>query len=214
MGDRICRPAVPRVRWRGRVDIDMVNVFVPTTPNPTSGFLLFCPRDEVIFMEMSVEDAVKLVVSGRHCHAAGSQGAKTAAGKKGGKDIWQESWRQKSCEDSCQAKPATAKKSSAKKAAAKKASAKKSDGQEGCERHPDARNLTALSRSRTGSAADRPVSGQPAGRSGPAWRAPFRGPAAAEPDARQGRQWRIRERLTDAGQETRRGREVQDRVRQ
>ena len=47
-----------------RIDIDMVNVFVPTTPNPTSGFLLFCPRKDVIFMDMSVEDAVKLVVSG------------------------------------------------------------------------------------------------------------------------------------------------------
>ena len=46
-----------------RIDIDMVNVFVPTTPNPTSGFLLFCPRKDVIFMDMSVEDAVKLVVS-------------------------------------------------------------------------------------------------------------------------------------------------------
>ena len=39
-------------------------LFVPTTPNPTSGFLLFCPRKDVIFMDMSVEDAVKLVVSG------------------------------------------------------------------------------------------------------------------------------------------------------
>ena len=49
---------------RRLVDRDMVNVFVPTTPNPTSGFLLFCPRSEVIFMQMSVEEAVKLVVSG------------------------------------------------------------------------------------------------------------------------------------------------------
>ena len=49
---------------RRLVDSDMVNVFVPTTPNPTSGFLLFCPRSEVIFMQMSVEEAVKLVVSG------------------------------------------------------------------------------------------------------------------------------------------------------
>ena len=46
------------------VNKDMVNVFVPTTPNPTSGFLLFCPRTDVIFMEMGVEEAVKLVVSG------------------------------------------------------------------------------------------------------------------------------------------------------
>jgi len=43
---------------------EMVNVFIPTTPNPTSGFLLFCPRRDVIFMKMSVEDAVKMVVSG------------------------------------------------------------------------------------------------------------------------------------------------------
>ena len=43
---------------------ETVNVFVPTTPNPTSGFLLFCPRDELRYLEMSVEDAVKLVVSG------------------------------------------------------------------------------------------------------------------------------------------------------
>ena len=43
---------------------DSVNVFVPTTPNPTSGFLLFCPREDLVFMEMSVEDALKLVVSG------------------------------------------------------------------------------------------------------------------------------------------------------
>ena len=46
------------------IEEETVNVFVPTTPNPTSGFLLFCPRDELRFLEMSVEDAVKLVVSG------------------------------------------------------------------------------------------------------------------------------------------------------
>ena len=43
---------------------ETVNVFVPTTPNPTSGFLLFCPKNELKYLEMSVEDAVKLVVSG------------------------------------------------------------------------------------------------------------------------------------------------------
>ncbi len=48
----------------GRVASSMVNVFVPTTPNPTSGFLLFCPREDVIFLTMTVEEAVKLVVSG------------------------------------------------------------------------------------------------------------------------------------------------------
>lgn len=43
---------------------EVVNVFVPTTPNPTSGFLLFLPRRDVVFLEMSVEQGIKLVISG------------------------------------------------------------------------------------------------------------------------------------------------------
>ena len=42
----------------------MINVFMPTTPNPTSGFLLFFPEKDLIYLKMSVEDALKLVVSG------------------------------------------------------------------------------------------------------------------------------------------------------
>lgn len=42
---------------------DMVNVFLPTTPNPTSGFLLFVPRRELINLSMSVEEAIKMVIS-------------------------------------------------------------------------------------------------------------------------------------------------------
>jgi len=42
---------------------NMVSVFVPTTPNPTSGFLLFFRRGDVIELEMSVEDAAKLIIS-------------------------------------------------------------------------------------------------------------------------------------------------------
>lgn len=41
-----------------------VNIFLPTTPNPTSGFLLFIPREDVIPLDMSVEEAVKMVISG------------------------------------------------------------------------------------------------------------------------------------------------------
>ncbi len=41
----------------------MVSVFLPTTPNPTSGFLLFVPTEDVVELEMSVEDAAKLVIS-------------------------------------------------------------------------------------------------------------------------------------------------------
>lgn len=42
---------------------DVATVFLPTTPNPTSGFLLFVPRKDVIELDMSVEDAAKLVIS-------------------------------------------------------------------------------------------------------------------------------------------------------
>ena len=41
----------------------LMSIFVPTTPNPTSGFLLFFPKDDVIELDMSVEDAAKLVIS-------------------------------------------------------------------------------------------------------------------------------------------------------
>jgi uncharacterized membrane protein len=42
----------------------LINVFVPTTPNPTSGFLLFVPEQDVIRLKMPIEDGLKLVVSG------------------------------------------------------------------------------------------------------------------------------------------------------
>jgi uncharacterized membrane protein len=41
----------------------LVSVFLPTTPNPTSGFLLFLPEEDVMELDMSVEDAAKLVIS-------------------------------------------------------------------------------------------------------------------------------------------------------
>ena len=42
---------------------NLVNVFVPTTPNPTSGFLLMFPKEEVIYLDMSFEEASKFIVS-------------------------------------------------------------------------------------------------------------------------------------------------------
>ena len=42
---------------------DLVNVFVPTTPNPTSGFLLMFPRSEIIYLDMNFEQASKFIVS-------------------------------------------------------------------------------------------------------------------------------------------------------
>jgi uncharacterized membrane protein len=49
---------------QSRTGDELVNVFVPTTPNPTSGFLLFVPRKDVTVLGMSVEDGIKMVVSG------------------------------------------------------------------------------------------------------------------------------------------------------
>ena len=42
---------------------NLVNVFVPTTPNPTSGFLLMLPKDEIIYLDMDFEEASKFIVS-------------------------------------------------------------------------------------------------------------------------------------------------------
>ena len=41
----------------------LVSIFLPTTPNPTSGFLLFVPESDLIYLDMTVEDAAKLVIS-------------------------------------------------------------------------------------------------------------------------------------------------------
>ena len=50
-------------RRLGNDEREMINVFIPTTPNPTSGFLMFVPRDELHFLDMSVEDGLKMLVS-------------------------------------------------------------------------------------------------------------------------------------------------------
>ncbi len=42
---------------------EVVNVYVPTTPNPTSGFFLMLPRDEVVELEMSVDEGLKMIIS-------------------------------------------------------------------------------------------------------------------------------------------------------
>jgi len=47
-----------------RTSDEVVNVFLPTTPNPTSGFLLFIPRRDIVLLEMSIEDGIKMVISG------------------------------------------------------------------------------------------------------------------------------------------------------
>jgi len=46
-----------------KANVKLVNVFVPTTPNPTSGFLLMFPKNEIIYLDMSFEEASKFIVS-------------------------------------------------------------------------------------------------------------------------------------------------------
>ena len=46
-----------------KVNEEIINVFVPTTPNPTSGFLLMVPRKDVIYLDVSFEQASKFIVS-------------------------------------------------------------------------------------------------------------------------------------------------------
>ncbi len=46
-----------------KTNANLINVFVPTTPNPTSGFLLMFPKDEVIYLDMTFEEASKFIVS-------------------------------------------------------------------------------------------------------------------------------------------------------
>jgi uncharacterized membrane protein len=48
---------------RMRTGEEVICVFVPTTPNPTSGFIMFVPKQDVIVLEMAIEEAVKMVVS-------------------------------------------------------------------------------------------------------------------------------------------------------
>ena len=59
----ISTPARGEVSARAARDSELLSVFVPTTPNPTSGFLLFFPKEDVIELDMSIEDAAKLVIS-------------------------------------------------------------------------------------------------------------------------------------------------------
>ncbi len=47
-----------------RISRDMVSVFLPTTPNPTSGYFLMLPKEDVVELDMNVESGIKMVISG------------------------------------------------------------------------------------------------------------------------------------------------------
>ena len=46
------------------MDKKLISIFLPTTPNPTSGFLLYVSEDEITLLDVTVEDAMKLIISG------------------------------------------------------------------------------------------------------------------------------------------------------
>jgi uncharacterized membrane protein len=48
---------------KNKINEDLVNIFVPTTPNPTSGFLLMLPKKDLIYLDVSFEQASKFIVS-------------------------------------------------------------------------------------------------------------------------------------------------------
>jgi len=53
----------PVVAVEAETGMEMLTIFVPTTPNPTSGFIMFSPRRDVIELDMAVEDGVRMVIS-------------------------------------------------------------------------------------------------------------------------------------------------------
>ena len=55
---------ISRGEVQDKTQSNVINLFVPTTPNPTSGFYLMVPDTDVIDLDMSVEDAFKLLISG------------------------------------------------------------------------------------------------------------------------------------------------------
>ncbi len=48
---------------QAKTDREVTSVFVPTTPNPTTGFLVLIPRDEVVYMDMTVDEAFKMLLT-------------------------------------------------------------------------------------------------------------------------------------------------------
>lgn len=69
------------ISGRGNDGNPMLSIFLPTTPNPTSGFLLFVPEDDVTILDMSVEDAAKLVISAGLVYPNGKDDPQEISGK-------------------------------------------------------------------------------------------------------------------------------------
>ena len=48
---------------QSKTELDMISVFIPTTPNPTSGFVLMIPNKDVVQLNMGVEEGLKMIIS-------------------------------------------------------------------------------------------------------------------------------------------------------
>jgi uncharacterized membrane protein len=76
---------------------DLINIFLPTTPNPTSGFLLFVPREDLILLDMSVEEAIKMVISGGIVTPPDRRSAELKGTPvTGSRETWEERWQESS----------------------------------------------------------------------------------------------------------------------
>lgn len=74
---------------------DLINIFLPTTPNPTSGFLLFVPKEDMILLDMSVEEAIKMVISGGIVTPADRRSAALKGTPvTGSRETWEERWQE------------------------------------------------------------------------------------------------------------------------
>ena len=62
MGSRVCNKE-NTTGIGDKTNHNLVNVFIPTTPNPTSGFLLMFPKEDVIYLDITFEQASKFIVS-------------------------------------------------------------------------------------------------------------------------------------------------------
>ncbi|MGD8396093.1 MAG: DUF502 domain-containing protein [Candidatus Eiseniibacteriota bacterium] len=77
------KPVPPAIQQH--VDTPLMSVFLPTTPNPTSGVFLMLPRDELVKLDLTVEEAIKLIISGGMVppEAAAAAGGANGAGALG-----------------------------------------------------------------------------------------------------------------------------------
>ncbi|MEN8197197.1 MAG: DUF502 domain-containing protein, partial [Pseudomonadota bacterium] len=74
---------------------DLINIFLPTTPNPTSGFLLFVPKEDMILLDMAVEEAIKMVISGGIVTPPDRRSAELKGTPvTGSRETWEERWQE------------------------------------------------------------------------------------------------------------------------